>query len=314
MSDANHLPGRRRFGWYLPKPDGRLDLKIDDDPIDEAIWIEFRRYTRVVEVLRPYMVDYLAFSEDAKDVCTAESDIGALLSRQFLTGLIDILAGVDANAIAQRRVSNFLGAASAFRDRSATRLLTEFGKGSGEVDAFRSATAHWFDTSFAYRCLYQLRNFAQHHELPISFMPINADREPGSDMTARIGLQLYPKTLAGSGLVNAKVRAELKALPEAALDLSALAAEYRRAHDGLMALLLGIYAPRLEEMAHYAAAVYRRFEIPHGVVPVIWEGDDPAGGPGTQRRAIMMGFDEMKRALQLRETLHSSGLASQAGS
>ena len=304
MSDADHLPGHRRFGWYLPKPDGRLDLKIDHVPIDETIWTEFRHYTRVVEVLRPYMVDYLALSGDAKYVRAAETDIGALLSRQFVTGLIDILAGVDANAIAQRRVGNFLGAASAFRDRSATRLLTEFGKGSSEANAFKAATAHWFDTSFAYRCLYQLRNFAQHHELPISFMPINADRGAGSDMTARITLQLYPKTLAGSGLVNAKVRAELKALPETPLDLSALAAEYRRAHDGLMALLLDIYAPRLEEMARYAAAMYRRFEIPHEVVPVIWEGDDPAAGPDTQRRAIMMGFDEMARAFQLRESLN----------
>lgn len=125
-------------------------------------------------------------------------------------------------------------------------------------------------------------------------------------MTARIALPLYPKTLAGSGLVNAKVKAELKALPETPLDLSALAAEYRQAHDGLMALVLGIYAPRIEEMAHYAAAVYRRFEIPHEVVPVIWEGDDPAGGPDTQRRAILMGFDEMLRAFQLRESLNQA--------
>lgn len=114
MSDADHLPGRRRFGWYLPKPDGRLDLKIDHVPIDETIWTEFRRYTRVVEVLRPYMVDYRALCGDADDVPAAGTDIGSLLSRQLVTGLTNTLAGVDANAIAQRRVGNFLSAASAF--------------------------------------------------------------------------------------------------------------------------------------------------------------------------------------------------------
>ena len=60
-------------------------------------------------------------------------------------------------------------------------------------------------------------------------------------------------------------------------------------------------------MAHYAAAIYRRFEIPHDVIPVIWEGDDPKDGPGTQRRAIMIGFDEMLRAFALREKLNLPG-------
>lgn len=306
MKDVDHLPGRRRFGWYVPKPGGAMDLKIDARPIDATIWSEFRQYTRVVELLRPYMVDYLALSEDYAAFERTEVEIGEALSRQLATAMITIPAGVDANAEAQRRIGNFLGAASAFRDRSKTRLLGQFGKQGVEPAAFEAATNHWFDTSFAYRCLCQLRNFAQHHELPISFVPINADRMADGVMAARIGLQLYPATLAASSRVNKKVRTELLTLGSGPLDLTALAVDYRKAHDGLMALVLGFYTPALEQMAHYAAAVFQRFEIPEGAVPVIWEGDDPAGGPGTQRRAIMMGFDEMLRAFALREKLNQT--------
>ncbi|RSU72087.1 hypothetical protein BRX37_19935 [Sphingomonas sp. S-NIH.Pt3_0716] len=281
-----------------------MDIKIDHRAIDGAIWTEFRRYTRVVELLRPYMVDYLALRADFAAVQTAEAEIGEALSAQLSVLMIAIPAGVDANANAQRRVGNFLGAASAFRDRSKTRLSKDFGKDSTQEAAFKAATSHWFDTSFAYRCLYQLRNFAQHHELPISFVPITADRGGDGQMTARVRLQLFPATLAASDLVNKKVRAELAALPSDPLDLSELAVGYMDALDGLMALVLGLYAPQLEEMAHYAAALYRKFEVPHDAVPVIWEGDHPSGGPGSQRRAIMMGFDEMLRAFELRERLH----------
>lgn len=304
MADTNHLPGRRRFGWYRPKANGTLDFSVIARPLEEDNWLEFRTLTRVVGELRPFRVDHMALSADFAEVRTAEMEIGATLSHGFKAGLIGVPAGVEANANAQRRVSNFLSAASAFRDRSCTRLRSGFGKDSEEMTAFEVAMSHAFDTSFAYRCLCQLRNFAQHHELPISFVPIDADRGTDGSMAARVKLQLFPRMLVATGMGNKKVRAELSALPADPLDLSALAAEYMKAHDGLMALVLGIYAPRLEQMAHYAGVIYRLFEVPQDAVPVIWEGDDPAAGDGPPRRAVFMGFDEMLSAFALREQLH----------
>jgi hypothetical protein len=306
MSSFEHLPGRRRFGWYRPTGGAKFDLQIFRDPLDEATWTEFRELTRVVEWLRPYIVDWLALTADFDTLTAAEEEIAADLSDMLLTGMITTIAGVDANAKAQRRLSNFLGAASAFRDRASTRLAGEFGKGSDECAAFLAATRHWFDTSFAYRTFYQLRNYAQHHELPVSFVPIDATREPGGAMTARIALQLFPAKLAESDRISAKVRRELRALPDTPLDAVALATDYMRAMRGLMALLLGFYVTRLLDMAEYGAALYRTLEIPHDAVPVVWEGDHPSGGPSSQTRAIMMGFDELERALRLREALHAN--------
>ncbi|MBI0476935.1 hypothetical protein D9601_16400 [Sphingomonas sp. MA1305] len=305
MGNADHLPGRRRFGWYRPTGGATFDLQILHDPLDEATWFEFRELTRVVEWLRPYIVDWLALTADYETLRAAEQEIAADLSDMLLTGMITTLAGVDANAKAQRRLSNFLGAASAFRDRASTRLAGEFGKNSEQRASFVAATRHWFDASFAYRCLYQLRNYAQHHELPVSFVPIQADREPGGLMKARVELQLFPAKLAESDRISGKVRVELRSLPNTPMDAVALATNYMKALRSLMALLIGFYVPRLSDMAHYAAALYRTLEIPHDAVPVVWEGDNPAGGPESQRRAMMMGFDELERAWRLRDELHT---------
>ena len=306
VTDLDHLPGRRRFGWYRATAGAVLDLQVFDDPLDKDTWREFREITRVVEWLRPYIVDWTALTAEFDLVRSAEQDIASGLSKMLLTGMITTLAGVDANAEAQRRLSNFLGAASAFRDRTATRVASEFGTDADERVAFRAATSHHFDASFAYRCLYQLRNYAQHHELPVSFVPIDAGRDASGAMTARIALQLHPEKVAASSRVNGKVRAELRRLPDRPLDIVAMATEFMDAHRALMSLILGFYSDRLITMAHYASALYRTLDIPHDVVPVVWEGEGPGDLPPSQARAIMMGFDELERALRLRESLLSS--------
>src|SRR5688572_27098226 len=132
------------------------------------------------------MIDYLALAADFESVSGVEEELGGALTGILSEGMISIPAGVDANARAQQLVSNFLGAASAFRDRAASRISRDYGDKSPEAQALKAATSRWFDSSFAYRSMYALRNYAQHHELPISFVPIDADRTPQGEMVARI--------------------------------------------------------------------------------------------------------------------------------
>lgn len=305
MREFDHLPGGRRFGWYRAKAGGVFDISVLGDSLDEATWREFREFTRVVEWVRPYMVDWLALSADAASVAAAEGEIAADLSGAINSGSISVSVSVSAIANAQRRITSFLGAASAFRDRTAARLDREFGKPSRETAAFKTAMSFWFDRSFAYRCLYQLRNFAQHHELPITFVPIQADRDGGGALNARVAMHLYPATLADSDRINSSVRAELRKVPDDFLDVGRLSQEYMIAHSGLMATILDLYLPRLREMASYAAALYDALQVPNDVVPVVWEWANPSAGPQSKQRAVMMGFDEMWAALRLQEELQN---------
>lgn len=306
MTSIAHVPGHRRFGWYRPRPQGGLDLHIIARPLDEDNWTEFREHTRVVEFIRPYIIDYLALVSDFEAVTGVEVEVSAALTDVLAQVMITVVTGVEANARAQQLASNFLSAASAFRDRAASRLSRQFGSVSAETQALKAATSRLFDRSFAYRALYALRNYAQHHEVPVSLVPISANRSAEGAMICQIGLHLDPRTLAASGKINAKLHAELTAIGARQLALLPLLDEFMAAHQEIMAEVLRIYSTDLAEMAHYAAALYRTFEIPHDVVPVVWEGDDPAAGPETQKRCIMCGFDEMLRAFALRDQLQAA--------
>jgi hypothetical protein len=301
--EDGHVPGRRRFGWYRPKPQSGMDLHIMARPLDEEHWREFRQYTRVIEKVRPFIIDYLALSADYRAAVGVGAEIAGTLSLILQEGMISIPAGVDANARAQQLVTNYLGAASAFRDRAASRISRDYGSDSPQAKALKATMSSAYDASFAYRAMYALRNYAQHNELPISYVPINAERAPGGAMVAEVALHLSPSTLAVSHRLNAKLRAELRARADEILELTPLMIEFMLAHQAIMYHILELYYDKLGAMAHYAAALYRTFEVPHDVVPVVWEGDDPKDGPHTQTACFMIGVDEMVRALELRDQL-----------
>lgn len=75
------------------------------------------------------------------------------------------LAGIQREA--DRRVLNVLTSMRTFLDHWETKLKRRYGKESPEVEQFKAACAHEYDTRFGYRFAYKLRNFAQHCGLPV---------------------------------------------------------------------------------------------------------------------------------------------------
>ena len=278
-------------------------MRIEASSVDEPTWNEFRAFTLVVEHIRPFIIDYLALRADYEALAAVEDELSAELTSILAGGMISIQAGVEVNARAQQLVSNFLGACSAFRDRAASRLSQQFGSTATEAATLKTTVSRVFEKSFAYRLLYALRNYAQHHEMPVSFVPINADRAQDGTMRARIAILLQLDALQASRRLNAKLRTELNAVGSQQVKLCPLLAEYLTGHQEIMRDLLILFVPRLREMVHYATAFCREYEVPDDVVSVVWEGDDPAAGPHTQRRYLLCGFDEMVSALDLLQLL-----------
>jgi hypothetical protein len=276
-----------------------MDVHILDQPLNEENWEEFCHYTKVVGDLRPFVIDYLALQADFAAVSSAAASASGEMTAAFVHGIVSVSAGIETQAKAQRAVSNYLGAASALRDRAATRLARRHGADSVEAQSLKNKLSELFDKSFAYRVLYALRNHAQHHENPISLVPIDAKRDSTEQMVATVSLRLDPQVLAGNLKLSRKVREELRELSCPDLELQALIAEHMDAHAEIMLTLLELEVGRLVEMAQYAAALHRVLEIPEGVVAVIWEGGDPSLGPQSQKRCLMCGFDELQRVVQL---------------
>jgi hypothetical protein len=88
-----------------------------------------------------------------------------------------------------RYIMNLLTAVRTFLDHTERNLTHRHGKDSEQFQAFKKATAEAYDSSFAYRFLYKLRNYVQHRGMPIGKMSINTQlgAEPPPSMSQSLG-------------------------------------------------------------------------------------------------------------------------------
>lgn len=295
-----------RWGWYCSRSNGSLDLRIIERPLDKAMFGEFRDLTRVVETLRPYLIDFLALRADDSAVASVEREVAEGMNGLMVEGMPSIPRTVAVQTRAQRAVSNYLGAASAFRERATRRMCRDFGKGSAEYLAFKARLSHHYDASFSYRLLYALRNHSQHQENPLSLVATTAMRDEDKVMRASVRLELHVEQLSGNPAIKAAVRKELLGIADPVIHLTPWIAEHTHQLADVFALLIELHREAITKMAQYGAALYREMQVPHDCQPVIFEGPKPVDGPQGQRRMIMSGFDELNRLLEIRAEIRGS--------
>ena len=73
-----------------------------------------------------------------------------------------------------RRFLNFLSSLRQFLDHTETRLKRQYKGVPAVAAAFKARTSQAYDTTFAYRFFYRLRNFGQHLGMPIGFVDIES--------------------------------------------------------------------------------------------------------------------------------------------
>lgn len=74
--------------------------------------------------------------------------------------------------VANRYLVNYLASITFFLNYTERKLKIAFGTNSDEVRRFTAATNEAFDTSFAYRFMYKLRNYSQHCDHPVGTVSI----------------------------------------------------------------------------------------------------------------------------------------------
>ena len=127
---------------------------------------------------------------------------------------------------------------------------------------FRSA----FDSSFEYRVMYQLRNHAMHHSLPVGLISFGQTHQSKSDRpsdrisfrhryTIDIGIDV--QELQNSDRLNKKVRRELEGIPKKFLDLKyflrGFAGKLGEAHQGIAEHTEELFATSLKEIEDFAS-------------------------------------------------------------
>ncbi|WP_426960312.1 hypothetical protein [Muricoccus radiodurans] len=284
----------RRFGYYVPRDDGTVDVSVQDGEFTQELWHEFSEVMRIVVALRPLVISYLALEEDHGELRQVEAIIAqSLEGAPNAFGIVPAML-LPALARAQRHVSNFLGSAATFRDRILKWFATTYRDEPEIVGLPPREFSFAYDRSLAYRIMYNLRNYALHQNVPVSLMPITGTRSR-SDGSMAMGVRLLLDTgeLCGNPKTKGPVRDELLRLGTSSYEIVPLAAEYMESHARFMRFVLRFHADDLQIAQHYARAVWKGAKLPPRAIPVIWEGEGVPGAEPTTMNCHHLAFDEL---------------------
>lgn len=226
-------------------------------------------------MLRVLGHNYATYLETAAEVVQAIED-PSLRDREEIGDL----------AMALRiEMFNWLLSLRAYLDHTETWLKRTFGKDSDQVQAFERETARQFDTHFAYRFFYKLRNFVQHCGLP----PLDGAINEGERGAARRSVSLHMKT--GPLLVEfdgwGPVTADLQNLPET-FDPDPLMAEMMQCIMDLSNSLTQAYKAPLEQAVARINALHASVPPSEGDPYLFLIPDEIEDDGGFERASLQM--------------------------
>lgn len=157
----------------------------------------------------------------------------------------------DAKLDVNRHFLNFLSAVRQFLDHSETRLKRLYANNPEVCAAFKKRTAQAFDTVFAYRLLYKLRNYSQHCGSPIGIVEYESKLNPATRQVLHT-LHLFldaQHLLRTGGDTWGIVRADLKKLGSKLFPVDTLLREVVKELDEIWAVVQQAEKPFLEASA-----------------------------------------------------------------
>ncbi len=184
------------LGYFLPKDGGHVHGARFEKPLSEEQFSEFENVIRITSILRPFIIDFLGMEENYRILSRMPKEMKGRFEAQSNPMTEGAIGGTWRVWQAQNAVTNFLSSASALRDRSKTRLRQRYGKDSEQLAALQAAIKTAVDGSIEYRFFYHLRNYAQHHDIPLSLVPIKSTVSEQSKIEANISIVIAPSKLA----------------------------------------------------------------------------------------------------------------------
>jgi hypothetical protein len=163
-----------------------------------------------------------------------------------------------------RRLANYLSSMRMFLDYSEYRFKRYHKQHPDRLEAFQCSRSRLFDTSFAYRFAYKLRNYAQHFGLPVGDISIRERLLDGSTEATESKMTVAFNTvdlLAVGGDCWGPVRRDLRELA-GQLDVVEVMREVPAAVNRLWTENLGLEAAYLDAMLE---VVERTLRCPDGV-------------------------------------------------
>jgi hypothetical protein len=278
----------RRFGYYIPQQNGTLDVYVGVNVATAEVLAELHEIVSVVFNLQPII---FAFDVVERNYREFLDSIDAYRSRldDVKHGLpVDISIVMDGFISVSQKVTNFLSSTTAFLAHSEMQLRRVHGHDSAELNSWNEKRKNFHADHFSYRFLYELRNFAQHRNLPFSNLIIAGER-PSKELSMifKIGVLIFRDGLLGDGYKWGKLKVEIQQQPPI-FDLLPITSEYLDCLRRLCLEALKYQDTRLAECGRYFDVVCRTLKIPPGAVPVLFIGEPTKATPPSRHEVIPM--------------------------
>ncbi|MBJ6728022.1 hypothetical protein [Geomesophilobacter sediminis] len=277
----------RRFGYYIPKPDGTMDISVHCTVVDSDVLAEMNEIVGVIFNLQPIVMAFDVVEKNYKELVNLIDESTSHLNSLTSSILAPVSVVMDVMTSLSQKTTNFLSSTSAFLAHVDRQLEKIHGRDSTEWLTWDAKRKDLHAGSFAYRFLYELRNFAQHRDIPFSTLNCTGERNSeDASLVFQIKTLIVTEQLISSGHNWKKLTAQIEQQPNV-FDLLPLASEYLQC---LRQLCLEASRPQMERLAicdHYFNVLRNTLKIPPGAVPVIFVGESASKGKPPSRHEVI---------------------------
>ncbi|MGY8871567.1 MAG: hypothetical protein ACKVJE_14105 [Pseudomonadales bacterium] len=270
---------RRRIGHLSEGQNGTFDTAIATIDFDEECYKELNKYINVIFSLQPVLVSYetveLSYQETLGLVEKYDHHFSTVTAPD--AAQINILLGYLIEAT--QKITNFLSSVTSFLSCSEVRLKKEFGAESTLLNEWINFRKDLHSESFEYRFLYTMRNYSQHHYLPVSNVDIKLDNIVIGERSTSNSITIDRDELLDSGFNWPKsLRIDIEKL-DAKIDLIPIIDKYMCSVRKIAYRYIAIYKIEIQDCSRYMTELKRRFAFPENSTPVIYTGETREGQP-----------------------------------
>lgn len=269
----------KRFGYMVPKTDGTYDVVVVDRVADETVLEEFERVTAVFLDLQPVAIA-LAVAESAFHRLTHLGDQESARLRELGSTHVPISVLMEFMVEATRILNAFLASASALLGQATKYVSRVHGEQPKPGGRWHTLRRDCHARSLGYRIMYELRNFSQHHSLPLSRIRIDGEVDADDEFMFTTGAHVLRDELLASDYDWKARRADLEAL-DASFDVVPLAEEYLDCLRELTTAIASYRRAELLECRRYLKMLRRVLKVPKSARLYLFHEDRAEGGVPT---------------------------------
>lgn len=259
----------RRVGFCIENAYGTLDIAINPNNFDEVCYQELNDYLKVIFDVKPIVTAFVAVRENFADFMASIDNSLSIMKNYISPSSSAINKSLNCLSLLTRHVSNFLASGSLLLANSEVQLKKVFGKSSEEINSWNCYRRALHSNSFAYRFIYELRNFSQHYGLPISGFNFQSNNMAKGIRSNDLTIYVCKNDLLKDNYKWKGLREEIEALEERT-DIVPLLNEYNELLGKLFQKYIELFAEKLMVCSKYINTFRETFKIPKGIPTMLF--------------------------------------------